>query len=149
MENLFWSIPVIKGMGVHGTPLRADLKIPMVATRDIGMKAAEFLDHSAFSGASAFEFAGPHDLTLVQATRILGQAIGIPELPHVQFPYEDAKKGMVGSGMKPHMADLMIEMNQAFNEGRLEPTQELTAEHRGKTTIEEFAKVFAGAFRQS
>jgi uncharacterized protein YbjT (DUF2867 family) len=149
MENLFWSIPVIQGMGIHGTPLRADLKIPMVTTRDIGHKAAEFLDAINFQGTSVFELGGPRDLTMTEVTAILGQAIGKPGLNYVQFPYEDAKKGMVGSGMKPPMADLMLEMNRAFNEGRLEPTQALTANPRGTTTIEEFAKGFAGAYSQS
>jgi hypothetical protein len=120
----------------------------MVATRDIGGKAAEFLDRLDFKGKSAFEFGGPKNVTLKEAAAILGGAVGKPDLSYVQFSYGDARKGMVDSGMRPGMADLMIEMNRAFNEGRLEPTQKLDDGHRGATTLEEFAADFAEAFRR-
>jgi hypothetical protein len=55
---------------------------------------------------------------------------------------------LLGSGFKPGMTDLMIEMYKAGTEGKLHPTQELTAERRGKTPIEEFAKTFAAVYNQ-
>jgi uncharacterized protein YbjT (DUF2867 family) len=149
MENLFYSIPVIKGMGIHGTPMRPDVKIPMIATHDIGVKAAEILDRLNFTGNTVFELGGPRNLTMVEATMILSKAIGKPELPYVQFPYEDAKKGMMGSGMTADMAGLFVEMNKGFNEGLIEPTQALTGDHRGHFPLEEFVKFVAGAYAQS
>jgi hypothetical protein len=50
MENLLWSIPTIQSLGVNGSPLRGDLPIPMVATSDIGAKAAAFLADPEFQG---------------------------------------------------------------------------------------------------
>ena len=50
--------------------------------------------------------------------------------------------------MKPGITDLMIEMYKAGIEGKLHPTQPLTPERRGKTTIEEFAQTFAAVYRQ-
>lgn len=147
MENLFYSMAVLKGMGVLGTPLRPDLKIPMVATQDLGAVSAQRLSALDFKGAQVLEFGGPEDLTMTQTAVLVGDAIGKPGLPYVQFPYEDAKKGMIGAGMTPQMAGLMIEMNQAFNEGRLEPTQALTAGHRGTTPLKDFLKGFAAAYR--
>ena len=76
----------------------------------------------------------------------LGKAIGKPDLKYVQFPYADAERAMVGTGMKPNFAALIVEMDRALNEGRIEPTQPLAAENVGKTTIEEFARVFARAY---
>ncbi|HVZ79378.1 MAG TPA: NmrA family NAD(P)-binding protein [bacterium] len=144
MENLFYALPVLKGMGVVGTPLRADLKIPMVATRDLGVVSAQRLSALDFQGAEVLEYGGPEDVTMTQATALIGEAIGKPGLPYVQFPYEDAKQGMIGAGMTPQMAGLMIEMNQAFNEGRLEPTRTLG---RGTTHLKEFLSGFAAAYR--
>ena len=149
MENQFWSIPIIKGNGVNGSALPGNFPMPTVATKDIGGKAADLLDSHGFKGQVSFDFTGPKEYTLEEVTAALGKAIGKPDLKYVQFPFEDVKKGMLTSGMKPEMADLMIEMYRAGSEGKLHPTQELTAEHRGKTTIEEFAKVFAGAYSQS
>ncbi len=149
MENQYWSIPVIKTAGVNGSPAPGNFPIPTVATQDIAVKVAELLDQLQFTGREAFDFTGPQEYTLTQVTTALGKAIGKPDLAYVQFSYDDVKKGMVGSGMKPGMADLMIEMHKAGNEGKLHPTQNLTGEHRGKTTIEEFAKGFAGAYSHS
>jgi len=149
MENIFWSIPVIKGMGVNGGAIRPDLPIPMVATHDIGVKAAELLDALNFTGNTVFEFGGPKAHTMKEVTAILGKAIGKPDLAYVQFPYDDAKKGMMGSGMNERLADLMVEMNKGLNEGLVEATQSLTGEHQGHLPLEEFAKFVAGAYSQS
>jgi uncharacterized protein YbjT (DUF2867 family) len=147
MENLFFTLPVVKGMGVVGTPLRADLKIPMVATHDLGVITAQRLSALDFKGAEVLEFGGPEDMTMSQAAALIGEAIGKPGIPYVQFPYEDAKQGMVGAGMTPQMAGLFIEMNQAFNEGRLEPTQTLGPGHRGTTTLKEFLPAYSAAYQ--
>ncbi len=148
MENQFWSIPVIKGMGFNGSATPGNFPLPIVATRDIGEKASELLDQLGFQGHLVLDFTGPREYTLVEFTAALGKAIGKPDLKYVQFSLEDARKGMVESGMKPRMADRMVEMYKAGNEGKLRPTQELTANHRGKTPIEEFAKVFAAVYGQ-
>ncbi len=146
MENFLWSIPAIREHGVNGSALRGDLRVPMVSTKDIGEKAADLLDRLDFHGRSILEFAGPRPLTFHEATAALGKAIGKPDLKYVQFPYADAERAMVGTGMKPNFAALIVEMDRALNEGRIEPTQPLAAENVGKTTIEEFARVFARAY---
>lgn len=64
MENLLWTIPAIQSMGIVGTPLRGDLPIPMLATRDIGAKVASLLADLQFKGHSAFEFFGPGLVTM-------------------------------------------------------------------------------------
>lgn len=143
MENLLWSIPIIKQMGANGSPLKGDLPIYMVATEDIGIKAAEFLDRLDFKGHAAFEFCGPRALNLQEATQMIGKSIGKPDLKYIQFPYADGEKGMIASGMKVGTAKLMIDMYKAFNEGHLNPTQQLNSDHTGKTTIEQFSRTFA------
>jgi len=148
MENQFWSIPVIKGNGINGSATPGNIPLPTVATKDIGEKAAELLDRLEFKGHQVLDFTGPKEYTLSEVTSALGKAIGKPDLAYVQFPLEDVKKGMLGSGMKPGTVDLMIEMYKAGNEGKLHPTQPLTGEKRGKTPVEEFAKIFAGVYNQ-
>ncbi|HKB15709.1 MAG TPA: hypothetical protein VKF62_06575, partial [Planctomycetota bacterium] len=146
MENFLWSIPAIREHGVNGSALRGDLRLPMVSTKDIGEKAADLLDHLDFRGRTLLEFGGPRLLTFHEATAALGKAIGKPDLKYVQFPYADAERTMIGLGIKPSFAGLISEMDRSLNEGRIEPTQPFSAENRGKTTIEEFARVFARAY---
>jgi uncharacterized protein YbjT (DUF2867 family) len=145
MENHFWSIPTIKGAGVNGSPLKPDLPFSQVATPDIARKAAERLDALDFKGRVVVEFGGPRELTMKEATAILGRAIGKADLAYVQFPYEDAEKAIIGSGMKPGTAKLMVEMYRGFNEGLCKP--ETPVQDRGAITLEDFARGFAQAFK--
>lgn len=147
MENHFFAIPTIKGMGASGTPIRPDLSFAQIATRDIALKAAEFLDQMDFRGSSTVELAGPRDLTMTESTSILGRAIGRPDLKYLQFSYADAEKAFAGMMPAP-TAQLMVEMYRGLNDGLVRHEKPLAPAQRTRTTIEEFAdQVFAPAFR--
>lgn len=151
MENFLHDIPAIKQKGRLETPLSPDLAIPMVSTDDIGAKIAECLDKLNFKGKNVFEFTGPHEnpLPLKEVVKILGKAIGKPNLECFHQTFEAAKKSMLGSGMNPSITDLMLEMMKAFNDGKINFTQKITQGHRGKTTLEEFAEKFAKNYNQA
>ena len=146
MENQLWSIPVIQSQGINGSPIKGDVPIQMVATQDIGETVASLLETPAASNQQVVELVGPRPVTLTEATAVLGRAIGKPDLQYVQFPYDQARQAMLGMGMKPSIADLMIEMYRGFSEAKVEPTQE---PRRGRVTFEQFAGTFATAYRQS
>ena len=145
MENHYWSIPTIKTANINGSPIETDLVFSQVATADIGRKAAERLDALDFKGRVVVEFGGPKELTLAETTKVLGRAIGKPDLKYVEFPYEEAEKAIVSSGMKPDMAKMMVDMYRGFNEGRVKP--ESPIKDRGAITIEDFAGGFAQAYK--
>lgn len=147
MENFFFSINLIKGQGINGSPLKPDLALPMIATRDISEVAAEALATLSFTGKSVRELLGPRDTTLTEATRILGAAIGRPELPYVQFPYDAAHKAMVAMGVSVDVANRFNEMYQGFNNGLIRPTDPRSPKNATPTTLEVFASAFAAAFR--
>jgi uncharacterized protein YbjT (DUF2867 family) len=149
MENLLFFIPSIKTSGTIAGALSADLQIPMVATQDIAHKIASFLDTLTFTKSSVFEFAGPSEITMKDAAKAIGKAIGKPDLKYKHVSYEQAQKNMIAGGLKHHIAHLMIEMYRAFNEGKIVPSQRLTAEHRGKTTLEQFSKFFVHMYQST
>ena len=147
MENHLWSIPVIRANGISGSPTRSDVPIPMIATRDIAEEATRLLREESVTGHAVRYLLGPRDLTMTEAARILGEAIGKPDLQYVQFPEEDARGEMIGMGMSPSAADAMLEMERGFNAGAIVPTQKRSPENSTRTTLEEFARtVFAPAF---
>ncbi len=150
MENLLHTIPGIKQTGRFQTPLLPELPLPMVSTDDIGLKAAEFLDQLNFKGQTVFDFAGPRDKPLMvkEIVKILGNAIGKPNLEFVHQSYEEAKKDMLAAGMKLSLVELYIEMYKAFNANKVNFTQQITPEHRGKTTVEHFAEKFVREYKQ-
>ncbi|GAA4378742.1 NmrA family NAD(P)-binding protein [Hymenobacter koreensis] len=148
MENLLAGIPLIQGMGINGSATRPDVAFPMIATQDIAARAAEVLTTGVPAGHSEQLLLGPRNYTNQEATAIFGQAIGRPELPYVQFPYDQAKQGMMGAGLSESMANLYIEMTQNLNEGRIMQSEVRTPENTTPTTLEQFAEqVFAPAFQ--
>ncbi len=148
MENLFMSIPLIIKNGIFEGALFGHLRIPMVATKDIAEKAAYFLTRLDFKGHTVFDFVGPRAFTYTEAARILGKAIGKPGLKYVEFTYLDAEKAMVKSGIAPSTARLMMELYETINDGAIKPTQKITPEHQGTTTLEEFAASFVQVFKE-
>ncbi len=149
MENEYFALSLIKGKGINGSANPSDFPLHRVATKDIGAKAAELLDRLEFNGHGFLDFTGPKEYSMKEMTAALGKALGKPDLAYVQFSLEDARKSMLGNGMKPKFVDLFIEMYKAGGEGKLHPNQTLTAEHRGKTTAEEFAEDFTAVYNQS
>jgi uncharacterized protein YbjT (DUF2867 family) len=136
MENLLANIALIRAQGMNGTAIRGDLKMPMIATKDIAAFAAERLLKRDFTGSSVRYLLGKKDLTLSEATMNIGIKIGKPNLPYIAFSYADAGQGMVQAGLSRHVSDLYVEMSRAFNDGRI--TANRSAENTTATSFSEF-----------
>jgi uncharacterized protein YbjT (DUF2867 family) len=146
MENHLWGIGLIKQAGIYGTPLRPDLPLAMIATKDIGEVAAQELSDLGFKGHSVRELLGPREYTMTEVTAVLGQAVGRPDLKYIQFPYEDAENGMRATGMSADSARTMVELHRSLNEGIARPTEARSARNTTPTTIEAFSKTFAAVY---
>jgi uncharacterized protein YbjT (DUF2867 family) len=146
MENIYVQMDVIKNMGITGSPLAPDVSQPVVATKDIAAVAARRLSDLAIKGHSIEYILGQRNLTYTDITRALGQAIGKEDLKYVQFPYEDAHKAMVEMGLTDNIAELLVGLARAINDGALLNHYERTAENTTDTPIEAFAKEFAAAY---
>ena len=87
MEN-FLNLGIVEQVktGVFGTMFRGDVATPMVAARDVGARAAALLTEEPFHEPRVRELLGARDYTMAEATKILGSAIGHPELTYVQVP---------------------------------------------------------------
>jgi uncharacterized protein YbjT (DUF2867 family) len=146
MENLLMNIPLINQIGVAGSAVRGDQRFAMIATKDIAARVAEHLVRRDFAGKVVKDLLGHRDLTLNEATIVIGDKIGWPELKYVQFPYAEAEKSMVAMGISADLSRLFVEMSKALNDGIFASGRPRTAENTTPTTIEEFAEMFAVAF---
>jgi uncharacterized protein YbjT (DUF2867 family) len=147
MENTLGMIGTIKQMGIAGNPVNPDLKFPIVATKDIGAVAAKRLFDLEFKGNTVEFVLGAKDYSYSEITAIAGKAIGKPDLKYIQFPYEDAIKGMVASGFcGEDAAKQMVALAKAMNEGTLFNAHTRTAENTTPTTYEEFSQIFAWVY---
>ena len=144
MENQLMNIDLINSRGVNGTAIRGDMKFPMIATKDIAAFAAERLVKCDFTGSSIRYLLGQRDLSMIDATEIIGRKINNPTLVYVMFPYDEAEKGLLSAGLSLDMSRLYVEMTKAFNESRI--IAKRTSENTTPTSFEVFCdEVFVPA----
>lgn len=139
LENLLGSIGLIKGAGINGGMFAPDVPLPMIASRDISSRIAEILGRKTITGNSVIELPGPRDYTHRQATGVIGSAIGRPDLPYVQFSYEDGITHLKSAGFSESGAVGFAEMARGFNEERAKRAPR-SPETTTPTTIEEFVR---------
>ncbi|MGD0542006.1 MAG: NmrA family NAD(P)-binding protein [Tepidisphaeraceae bacterium] len=138
MENTLAQAGIIHAMGQAAGPLRPNLKISMVATRDIGQAAAEILLQLNFTGQHTRELLGQRDLTMTEVTRIIGGAIGKPDLKYVQLPDNDFRNALTQMGMPTDFANLILEMAGAMNSGHMRALESRSAGNTTPTSYETF-----------
>src|ERR1700682_549099 len=147
MENNLTAIGMIHNMGIFGNALLPDLKLPMIATRDVGNYAAQRLLNLDFSGKQTRELLGERDLSMTEAAAVIARGIGKPDLRYEQFPYDQVQQVLTQMGVPPKGAALYIEMYKAINAGVLIPQEPRSPENTTPTSFEEFVQdVFAPAY---
>jgi len=148
MENLLWTIDLIAGKGITGDALQGDLKMAMIATRDVAKAVADHLSTRTFTGKSVKALLGERDLTMEEAAKIIGQKIGKPDFKYVTFSYDDSYKGFVAAGMSEDVSRLFVEMSKGMNDGLFGTGKTpRTRENTTETAFEEFADYFDRVYR--
>src|ERR1700751_1739802 len=149
MENNLAAISMIQGMGIFGHALLPDLKLPMIATRDVGDYAAQRLLDLDFSGKQTRELLGERDLSMTEATAVIARGIGKPDLRYEQFSYDQEQQVLEQMGMSPKKAAVYIEMFNAMNTGVLAAIEPRSPENSTPTSFEQFVQdVFAPAYHR-
>jgi len=101
-----------------------------------------------FQGKSTRELQGARDVTNTEAARIVGAAIGKPDLTYKQMPAAQLKPAFMQMGMSSNMADLLLELADALNSGYMKVLEPRSPKNTTRTTLETFvAEVFAPAYR--
>lgn len=147
-ENHLAGIQMIQMMGIFGGALRGNLKIPMIATRDIGAYAAERLLKLDFNGKQTQELLGQRDLTLQEVVVVIAKGLRKPDLRYVQFPFDQVEKVLEQMGAPAKTVASFIELFQAINNGIVTTTETRSPANTTPTSIETFVKeVFAPVYR--
>jgi len=147
-ENHLAGISMIQMMGLFGGALKPDLKIPMIATKDIGAYAAERLLKLDFNEKQTQELLGERDLSMNEVTSIIGRSLNKPDLRYAQFPYDQMQQVLVQMGTPAKTAGSLIEMLQGINDGIVVGTEPRSAANTTRTSFEVFAKeVFVPAYQ--
>jgi uncharacterized protein YbjT (DUF2867 family) len=145
--NLLGYIPMIKNMGVIAANYGGASVIPWVSPKDIAEVIAEEIVQ--VPEARNIRRVGSEDLTGDETARILGEAIGKPDLKWVIITDEEVLGGLKAVGMNPAIAAGLVEMYAGLNNGLLAQDYEA---HKpavmGKVKMKDYAKEFALAFNQ-
>jgi uncharacterized protein YbjT (DUF2867 family) len=148
MENNLAAIDMIRGMGMVGHALLPDLKLPLIATRDVGAYAAQRLLDLDFSGKQTRELLGERDLSMAEATAVIARGIGRPDLRYEQFSYDQVQQVLTQAGFSAKKAAVYIEMFQSINAGLLAAQEPRSPENSTPTSFEKFVQdVFLPAYR--
>lgn len=146
MENTLGQIGAIKTMGAMGSPVKADLPFPIVATKDIAAMALRFLLNPDFSGKNINYVLGPRDVTYNEIASVIGKAIGKPDLKYYPVTYEEGTKAMIQMGMGESVVSRMMEFIKAMNEGKVMEETKRSSSNTTPTTLEEFAHTFKAVY---
>jgi uncharacterized protein YbjT (DUF2867 family) len=149
MENLLMNIDSIRSGEINSSPVKGELKLPMIATQDIADYVVKRLVNRDFSGSSVAYLLGERDLSLIEATAVIGKIIGKPDLKYITLPYNEAEKTLVLAGFSPDVSRSYIEMDKALNDGRITGSLKRTAENTTAISLERFcAEVFVQIYSQ-
>lgn len=142
MENLLGNISMIKNMGINGGAISGEKPFPIIATQDVAKVAAEKLNDLSWTGKTVLPLLGAKNYTMNDITRIVGTAIAKPDLPYIQFPYDQAKQALIQMGFTESIANAFTGLAEGINIGQFD-TEKRDAASTTSTSIEEFANTFA------
>ncbi|SHG30900.1 SDR family oxidoreductase [Flavobacterium johnsoniae] len=143
--NLLAYIPMIKNLGFIATNYGADSMIPWVSPNDIAAAIAEEITTS--SQEKKVRYVASEELTGHETAKILGAAIGRPDLKWELISDEETLNGLISAGMQPKIANGLVEMYAALYNGTL--AQDYLKNKPavlGKTKLTDYAEEFAAIY---
>lgn len=145
--NLYGYTDLIKSQGLIAANYGADDVVPWVAPVDIAAAAAEELVTPP--EGRKVRYVASEELTCHETARILGTAIGKPDLKWIIIPDEQMLDGLKAAGMNPDIAAGLVEMYGSLHSGLLaEDYYRNRPAVLGKVKLTDFAREFATAFPQ-
>ncbi len=146
-QNLYNFLGMIKTQGIIGDNFGGDDKLVMVSPLDIAAAAAEEL--TVANAQSKVRYIASDERTCNEVAKLIGEAIGKPDLKWLTFTDEQVKKSMLEHGISPAIANLLVELGAAIHTGLLRSDYEKHKPALGKVKLEEFVKEFATVYNNN
>lgn len=142
--NLYGYLNMIRDKDMIGTNFGGMDKLVMVSPFDIADAAAEELIN--LNPQSKVRYIASDERTCSDVARLIGEAIGKPDLQWLVFSDEQVRKIMLENGRPPVITDLLIQMGAAIHSGLLRSGYEKHKPELGKVKLSDFVKEFASAY---
>jgi len=145
--NLLGFIPGIKAAGVIVANYGADDMLIWVAPADIASAVADELEIPVTG--HKIRYVASDELTGNETARILGEAIGKPDLKWILISDEERQRQLETVGLSPAMAHGLVEMFSSQHNGALaEDFYRNWPKVMGKVKMADYAKEFAAIYNQ-
>jgi uncharacterized protein YbjT (DUF2867 family) len=145
--NMFAFMATIKKQGAIVQNYGGDEKEPWVSPLDIAAVISEEID-KPFEGRT-FRYIASDEASPNELTKILGTAIGKPDLKWLVIPDEQMVNGLMAAGMGPQTAKGYVEMNVCRRGGVLYEDYYRNKPTLGKVKLTDFAKEFATVYNKN
>lgn len=141
MENALWDVEAARQGKLHSFLQPADRKFPMIATKDIGILAAELIQQE-WTGHRVVELESEHRVSPNDIARAFSAALGRP-VTVIPVPRDTWDALFRSQGMKNPTP--RIRMLDGFNEGWIDFRDEGCFARKGPTTLRQvIAALVAG-----
>ena len=144
--NFYNDIQTIKEHGAIMSGYGGEDRIAFVSPNDIADAAFEELT-TPFHGKKV-RYVASEELTCNEAAKILGEAIGKPDLKWIRLSEEQLLNGLIQSGFPQQLANDFVSMQIATHSGKIFENYLKHRPELGKTKLKTFAKEFAKAYHQ-
>jgi uncharacterized protein YbjT (DUF2867 family) len=144
--NLYAFIGGIKASGMMASNYGADDIIPWVSPLDIATAIAEEIITPLVG--KKINYVASEELSCNDVARILGTAIGKPDLQWILIPSEELQSRYESFGMNKALAAGLIEMQANMHNGPFYDDYYLHKPTLGKVKLTDFATDFAISFNQ-
>lgn len=144
--NMFAFIPTIKAQNAIIQNYGGDDKEPWVSPLDIAAVIAEEME-MPFDGRK-IRYIASDEASPKEVAKILGDAIGEPDLVWQVIPDEQMLNRLTDAGMSQQAAKGMVDMNAGRRNGILYEDYYRNKPVLGKVKLTDFAKSFAAVYNQ-
>ncbi len=145
--NLYSYVNAIKEQGLIAANYGGEDKVVMVSPVDIAAAIAQEIE--APPVARKVRYVASDERTANEIARVLGTAIGKPDLQWVVITDQQMQRGLEASGIPTKLAASLVEMYASLHRGVLaEDYYRNKPLVMGSVKLEDFAKEFAAAFTQ-
>lgn len=138
MDNLLRQVASIRDQGVFFYPLDGDRAAPTCATRDIADVGTRLLLDTSWRGSGEVAVLGPEDLSQHDMARVMSEVLGRP-IRYQRVSYESFKETLLGGGASEAMAQAMVDMVRAKDNG-LDNAVPRTPENTTPTTFRQWCE---------
>lgn len=145
-SNFFNDIQTIKEYGTIMAGFGGEDKIAFVSPNDIATAALEELTN-LFKGKKV-RYVASEELTCNEVAKILGDAVGRPDLKWITLPEQKLYDYLIQGGFPEQLATNFVQMHTKIHRGEIFENYLKYRPELGQTKLKAFAQEFASVYNQ-